>query len=155
MKSIAASLGHLALLLIVAPSASAQFSLEWATVGAGGGTSAGGRFSLSGTVGQPGAGTMAGGTFTLEGGFWGLLAAVATDTEAPTLTIVRAGPATATISWPRPADDWVLEFTDEVPAPAGRWVSVAPPYQTNASTLSVSVTLFEPNGNYFFRLAKP
>ena len=57
------------------PSApSAGYSIEWATIDGGGGSSAGGTFSLSATIGQADAGPradgMAGGTYGLKGGFW-------------------------------------------------------------------------------------
>ena len=60
----------LAAALLAAP-ASAQFSIDWYTIDAGGGTSSGGGFTLSGTIGQPDAGpTLSGGAFELTGGFW-------------------------------------------------------------------------------------
>lgn len=52
----------------------AGYSIDWATIDGGGGSSAGGTYSLSATIGQADAGPradgMAGGSFALKGGFW-------------------------------------------------------------------------------------
>ena len=60
-----------ALLIFLAASAHAQFSIPSFTIDGGGGTrSTGGAFSLGGTIGQPDAGLLSGSSFTLLGGFW-------------------------------------------------------------------------------------
>ena len=62
---------------LCAQRASAQsYSIDWHTIGGGGGTSAGGGFALSGTIGQPDAGEMGDGEYTISGGFWSIEAAV-------------------------------------------------------------------------------
>ncbi|MBS0198691.1 MAG: hypothetical protein JSR77_18240 [Planctomycetes bacterium] len=51
--------------------ASAQLSMDWATIDGGGYTfSTNGTIELGGTIGQPDAGTMGSGTMVLYGGFW-------------------------------------------------------------------------------------
>ncbi|MBI5386534.1 MAG: hypothetical protein HZA90_17835 [Verrucomicrobia bacterium] len=132
-----------------------SYSVDWFTIDDGGGASTGGVYSLSGTIGQPDAGTMSGGNFTLEGGFWGLIAAVVTDTNAPKLMITCPAPNTVVISWPRPAEGWVLEHTDEITSAPGPWPHVQRPCQTNATTISVSYPFTPETGNVFFRLKKP
>lgn len=57
--------------LLCAPAAMAQFTMEWNTVDGGGGTSTNGSLSISGTVGQPDASlAMTGGSLSMTGGFW-------------------------------------------------------------------------------------
>ena len=145
----------LALLFVVTCAVHAQnFAIDWFTIDGGGGTSTGGVYAVSGTVGQPDAGTMSGGNYSLVGGFWAIVAAIQTP-GAPLLTITR-DPATAavTVSWPKSADGWVLDQTSVVTSPpaAISWSQVAFPYQTNASTISISVP--SPTGNRFYRLRK-
>jgi hypothetical protein len=49
----------------------ADYTLQWWTVDAGGITFAsGGNYSLGGTAGQADAGVLTGGAYTLAGGFW-------------------------------------------------------------------------------------
>ena len=56
--------------VVLAHRAMAQdYTIDWHTVGGGGGSSAGGEFKLHGTIGQAIAGSSAGGTFKLSGGF--------------------------------------------------------------------------------------
>jgi len=97
---------------------------------------------------------MTGGNYSLVGGFWGIVAAIQTP-GAPLLTITR-DPATAavTVSWPKPADGWVLDETGAVTSPpsAISWSQVAFPYQTNATTILLTVP--SPTGNRFYRLRK-
>ncbi len=143
-------------ILFVTSLASAQnFNIDWFTVDGGGGTSTGGVYAVSGTIGQPDAGpTMSGGSYSLVGGFWSIVAAIQTP-GAPLLTITR-NPANGavTVSWPAPADGWVLDQTGAVASPPGAisWSQVAFPYQTNATTISITVP--SPSGNRFYRLRK-
>ena len=61
------------LLVVVAETARAQFSIDWFTIDGGGGASSGAGFQVAGTIGQPDAQTppvMTGGAFQLPGGFW-------------------------------------------------------------------------------------
>ena len=131
--------------------ARAQYSLDWATIDGGGGTSTGGVYSVTGTIGQPDAGTMSGGTYTLAGGFWSLIAAVQTP-GAPYLSVIRSNSAVV-VSWPLPAEGWVLEWTNALPRVSSPWPQLPPPYQTNGANLQFTETL--PTGNKIYRLHKP
>ena len=133
--------------------AQAQYAIDWFTMDGGGGTSTGGVFSVSGTIGQPDAGVMSGGQFTLVGGFWGIVAAIQTS-DAPSLSVANLG-SHVLLSWPMPADGWLLERTNILSGVAGPWTQVPPPYQTNSGVISVSFTNTPPVGNQFFRLHKP
>ncbi len=129
-----------------------QFAIDWSTVDGGGGRSTGGVYSVSGTIGQPDAGTMSGGSYTLSGGFWGVVAAVQTP-GAPWLRVLRTSTNTVVVSWPLPADGWVLEVTNALSAAAAFWPQISPPYETNG----VNLQFVEPSppGNKFYRLHKP
>src|SRR2546427_2022735 len=143
----------IAFLLLITCAVHAQnFAIDWFTIDGGGGTSTGGVYTVSGTIGQPDAGrTMSGGSYTLVGGFWSIVAAIQTP-GAPLLTVTR-NPANGavTVSWPTPADGWVLDQTSAMTSPpaAISWSQVAFPYQTNATTISITVP--SPTGNRFYR----
>lgn len=138
---------------VLCPSATAQYSIDWSTIDGGGGTSTGGVYTVSGAIGQPDAGTMSGGNFTLVGGFWGVVAALQTP-GAPYLTVARSN-ATVLISWPTPANGWVLVSTSNLAsAPQTNiWTQVPFPYQTNSTT--ISATEPAPVERKFYRLWKP
>ena len=142
-------------LFIASLSQAQNFSIDWFTIDGGGGTSTGGVYAVSGTIGQPDAGpTMSGGNYSLVGGFWGIVAAIQTP-GAPLLTITRnSANGAVTVSWPQPADGWVLDQTSAVGSPpsAISWSQVAFPYQTNATT--ISITTASPSGSRFYRLRK-
>lgn len=129
-----------------------QYSIDWYSVDGGGGTSTGGVYTVSGTIGQPDAGTLTGGNFTLQGGFWGVVSAVQT-TGAPWLTITRTQTNSVLVSWPLPADGWVLETTNRLAAVSAPWPQISPPYQGNATQAWIVVPT--PTGNQFYRLRKP
>jgi hypothetical protein len=132
------------LVSVLCPLALAQsYSIDWATLDGGGGTSAGGVYSVSGTVGQPDAGgLMAGASYTLQGGFWPGLVVPATG-DAPALFIQFSG-ANLIVSWPGGTSDYVLEETDSLSAPA--W-SAAPGGNPTAA--------ISPSGSArFYRLRK-
>jgi hypothetical protein len=131
--------------------AQAQYSIDWSTIDGGGGTSTGGVYTVTGTIGQPDAGAMSGGSFTLQGGFWSVVAAVQTP-GAPYLTVTRSNNAVI-VSWPLPADGWVLEYTNALPQLSVPWPQLAPPYQTNGANLLFTEPV--PGGNRFYRLHKP
>jgi hypothetical protein len=57
------------------------------------------------------------------------------------------------ISWPLPADGWVLESTNRVDAVSAPWPPIAPPYQTNAA--QAWVILPATADDRFYRLHKP
>jgi hypothetical protein len=64
--------------------------------------------------------------------------------------------STITISWPAPAEGWLLEGTNALPSmAASSWPPVPPPYQTNAGTISVTFTNLPATGSQFFRLRQP
>jgi hypothetical protein len=128
-----------------------QYSLDWSTIDGGGGTSTGGVYSVTGTIGQPDAGQMSGGNYSVDGGFWGLIAAVQTP-GAPYLTVTRSNNAVI-VSWPLPAEGWVLESTNALPKVSASWPQIAPPYQTNG--VNLQFTEPTPTGNRFYRLHKP
>lgn len=128
-----------------------NYSLDWSTIDGGGGTSTGGVYAVSGTIGQPDAGAMIGGNYTLQGGFWGLIAAFQTP-GAPYLTITRTN-NTMVVSWPWPADGWILQATNVLPSVSAPWPPIPPPYQTNGANLQFIDPA--PTGNRFYRLHKP
>ena len=129
----------------------AQYSIDWHTIGGGGGTSTGGVYAVSGTIGQPAAGVMSGGPYSMVGGFWSIIAIQTPD--APLLSIEAANGGVR-VFWPLPAMGFVLEQTMAVaPNPAAfSWSQVRFPYQTNAT--HISITLAAPSGNKFYRLRK-
>jgi hypothetical protein len=144
--------GSLLWLAISAVWAQTDFSVDWFSLGGGGGTSTGGVYSVSGTIGQDDAGTMSGGNFTLVGGFWGVVAALQTP-GAPWLTISRTETNSVVVSWPLPAQVWVLEWTNRLASVSANWPQISPPYQTNATQAWIVVPA--PPGNGFYRLHKP
>ncbi|MFN2166538.1 MAG: hypothetical protein ACK2U9_09795, partial [Anaerolineae bacterium] len=97
-----------------------QYSIDWHTVDGGGGSSTGGVYSLSGTIGQTDASqqTMTGGSYALTGGFWAICAVQTPG--APYLTITRSN-TTVVVSWPLPAEGWVLEWTNALPQVSASW----------------------------------
>jgi hypothetical protein len=56
----------------------------------------------------------------------------------------------AIVSWPLPAEGWVLEETPALNSRPAQWTQVTFPYVTNAMRISVLVSIT--NGNRFFRL---
>ena len=143
LYSLRTAIGLLFLTLI-APTARAQFTIDWFTVDGGGVMNVtGGTFTLSGTVGQPDAGTLGGGS--LVGGFWAVLAPL-----PPILTISRSGP-NVIISWPSPSTGFVLQETPDLSA--SPWNNVAQAPSDNGLSKSVIVTgPFPPK---FYRLSNP
>lgn len=140
------------LALLIPARASAQiYALDGSATSGGGGTSTGGVYAVSGTIGQSAAGTLNGGRYALHGGFWGVVGAVQTP-GAPQLTITR-GDNWVLVSWPLPAERWVLESTNALPKIMAPWPQIAPPYQTNGASLQFTEPT--PVGNKFYRLRKP
>lgn len=133
-------------------SARAQYTIDWSTIDGGGGTSTGSTYSVSGTIGQPDAGTMSGGQYAIQGGFWGVITVVQTP-GAPLLTLTQTN-RIVTIAWPLPATGFMLEQTNRLANVTNAWSSVAPPYQTNASQIFITLPL-PTAGNSFYRLHKP
>jgi len=130
------------------------YSIDWYKVSGGGGTSTGATYQVSGTIGQPDASVaMTGGNYSLTGGFWALYAVQTPG--APLLSISRTITNTIVVSWPAPAEGWMLERTNVLPSLSAPWSVVHQPYQTNAGTISVTFPNNQPTGNQFFRLHKP
>jgi hypothetical protein len=146
------NLAALVLILALPVFGQTNFSIDWSTIDGGGGTSTGGVYTVTGTIGQPDAGAMSGGNFTLQGGFWGVVAAVQTP-GAPWLSVLRTSANTVVVSWPLPADGWVLEWTNALPQVSAAWPQFAPPYQTNGANLQFTEPA--PAGTRFYRLHKP
>ena len=118
-----------------------NYSLDWFTVDAGGGTSTGGVYTVSGTIGQPDAGTMSGGTFTLTGGFWAVYAVQMPG--APWLNITQAG-GKVVVSWPSSVSGWTLQTNVNLATPT--WGNYLGPVVNNSATNS------PPPNNLFYRL---
>jgi hypothetical protein len=72
----------------------------------------------------------------------------------PILSITLSN-TVAIISWPAPAEGWLLDRTNVLTGVAGPWTPVPPPYQTNGGVISVNFANTPPAGNQFFRLHKP
>lgn len=147
MKKIILLIGLLLPSLGVAQS----YSVDWFTIDGGGGLSTGGVYTVSGTIGQPDAGLMSGGNFTLQGGFWGVVSLIQTP-GAPLLSITLTN-RNVTISWPTPADGFLLEQTNRLTGLPGLWPGVSSGYATNSTNISVTVPASP--GNQYFRLRKP
>ncbi len=92
------------LFLVLAVSSHAQpFSIDWHTIGGGGGTSIGGAFSLSGSIGRPEAeAVMTGGNLSLIGGFWGVDAAGQTPDTTVTPPVPHTWTGTLSGNWSEP-----------------------------------------------------
>jgi hypothetical protein len=138
---------------ILAEARAQNFAIDWFTIDDGGGTSKGGVYSVSGTIGQPDAGRMSGGNFAIDGGFWGIVASVQTP-GAPLLSVTNAA-GTVIVSWPKPADSFVLDQTLALASPpaAISWSQVSTAiYQTNATHIFITVPA--PAGNRYYRLRK-
>ena len=73
-------------------------------------------------------------------------------TLLPLLTVSRNHNA-VTVSWPRLADGWVLEWTNALPSVAAPWPQIPPPYQTNGACYEFTEPLH--TGTRFYRLHKP
>ena len=71
----------------------------------------------------------------------------------PVLTITRTNEL-ITVSWPGPADGWLLERTNVLSSASAPWPVVPPPYETNGGTISVTFTNTPAVGNQFFRAAQ-
>jgi hypothetical protein len=129
------------------------YSINWYTIGGGGGASSGtsgtNTYTVTGTIGQPGTSTMSGGVYSITGGFWSILAAVQTS-GAPLLSVVRSG-TQAIISWSAPATGFVLEQSSSLLP--GSWSTNTATLSTNSGVMSVSVPVT--TGYQYFRLYNP
>jgi hypothetical protein len=76
-----------------------------------------------------------------------------TTSSAPVLSIAPTATNTFIVSWPAPADGWILERTNALPRVTASWPQVAPPYQNTGSKFWMTFT--NTPGSQFFRLHKP
>ena len=134
------------ILLLPALAFAQSYAIDWSKVAGGGGTSTGGVYSVSGTIGQPDAGgPMTNGQYSVIGGFWALPIAVQT-VGGPLLTIARAAPGQATISWSPATPGFVLQES----------ASLSPPNWTNALSGAVNpITVPATPPTKFYRLRQP
>jgi hypothetical protein len=127
------------------------YSIDWHKIAAGGGTSSNAQYSLSGTMGQPDASvTLAGGAYSLTGGYWSLIALVQTA-SAPKLSITMSG-SSAIISWPSASTGYLLQSKGSLST--ANWSNYPATVVTNGAGTINSVTIAQPVGNLFFRLAR-
>ena len=127
-----------------------NYSIDWSTIDAGGGTSTGGVYSVSGTIGQADAGHMSGGAYTIDGGFWGIIAAVP-GPGGPSLRVVRSSTNTVIVCWPASSTGFSLQ--ENTAAAAVNWTTVTNVPATVGS--EKQVILSPPGGNRFYRLMSP
>ena len=126
-----------------------QYSIDWYKIAGGGGTSTGGVYAVSGTIGQPDAGgPMIGGNYSLTGGFWALISVVQTP-GLPDLIITHAVNSVI-VSWPD-TGSYTLQQNANL-ASANGWATSG--YTVNTANGTNSITVINPAGNLFFRLAK-
>ncbi len=139
------------LLLGAAAAASGQtFSLDWATLDGGGGTSTGGLYAVTGTIGQPDAGAaMSSGPYSLTGGFWSLIATVPMP-GAPRLSIRLTGDELM-VYWPSPSTGFMPQVNSSLATT--NWVTPAETVQDDGSIKYLLVT--PSAGSRFYRLKKP
>ncbi len=136
-------------LLALAFSATSQtYSVNWAKVAGGGGTSTGGVYTVNGTIGQhDSGGPMVGGSYSVTGGFWSLLSLEQTP-GAPLLSLGRSGSG-LTIYWQN-IGGWNLQQNSSVTAPAA-WTPSGGITTINGTNY---LHLAAPSGRLFFRLSK-
>jgi len=119
-----------------------NYSINWYTIGGGGGSS-------SGTIGQPATGSMSGGNYALTGGFWSFLAVVQTP-GFPILSITRSG-TQAVVAWSAPASGYVLQQNSSLAA--NSWTNSPATLTTNGGVISITVN--PTSGYQYFRLRNP
>lgn len=133
------------LLLALTAHAAAQYTIDWHTMDAGGGSGAVGSFEMRGTFGQPDAFTGAAGSVSFVGGYWSLL-----DEPVPLLRIFKSG-ADIVLAWPNPSPGTSLQASPDLIT--GAWSAVAiDPVKVGSE---FQVTWGPPVGRHFFRLHRP
>lgn len=133
-----------------ASAALAQYSIDWHTMDAGGGTSTGGAYSISGTIGQPDAGKSSGGNYTIEGVCWSIVVAVQTP-GAPMLSIALTATNTVVVSWASDSTEFVLQQSSDNIASVN-WSNVVITPTDDGATKTVVVDSAQ--GNRFYRLVR-
>ncbi len=91
----------------------------------------------------------ASGTFDTGSSLLGLLAIPSGPEPAIALTPTNS----VIVSWPLPADGWVLQQTSSLTGNPPPWLEISPPYQTNLTQAWIITT--PALGNQFFRLYHP
>ncbi|MGA2177029.1 MAG: hypothetical protein ABSH38_18800 [Verrucomicrobiota bacterium] len=143
-------LGLLLLLALSALTVQGQYSINWWTIGGGGGACTSGVYSVSGTIGRHDAGgPLTGGNYSLTSGFWSLIAAVQTP-GAPSLAVQLIDPTTVKISWPSASAGWGLQQNSDLSTT--NWSNSSITVSDDGTTRSVIIS--PPKGSLFFRLAK-
>ena len=136
-----------AFVLLVCNSALAQYSIDWFTVDAGGGTSSVGVYEISGIIGQPDAGSVNAGNYVIDGGFWSDLEAVP-EPGPPGLAIELVSPGVILITWPAPSTGYVLQQSTNLTTT--NWLAVTnPPMVVNGE---MQITVSPTVGNRYYRL---
>jgi hypothetical protein len=136
-----------ALLISAAITRAQNYTIDWYTIGGGGGTSTGSVYSVSGTIGQPSAGGASGGNYSATGGFWALIGAVQVP-GSPLLRVFVTATNTVVVSWASPSTGFLLQQNPNVNTT--NWVNVAQTPADNGTNKSVLIK--PPQGNLFFRL---
>ena len=127
-----------------------QYSIDWAKIPAGGGTSTNAAYQISGTIGQQDAGgSMAGGSYVITGGFWAFLAAAPT-LGGPTLRIGLTGTNTMVVTWPAPSTGFTLQHNSELAS--GNWSEVT--NTVNMVGNENQVIVMRPVRTEFYRLGR-
>src|SRR5258708_35359552 len=107
-SSLKLGLRLMILAFCAAPAGAQNYSIDWYTIGGGGGTSTGSVYTISGTIGQPAAGTLTGSNYSVTGGFWALIGAVQTP-GWPLLSVFITSTTTVLVSWPSPSTGFLLQ----------------------------------------------
>ncbi|MGA2280322.1 MAG: hypothetical protein ABSG80_08480 [Verrucomicrobiota bacterium] len=129
--------------MLVAGVRAQSYSIDWAAISGGGGSSTGSVFSASGTIAQPAAsGAMNGGSYSLTGGFWALYAVQAAG--APLLSISITNSAVM-VTWSSTTANWILQQTTNLNAV--NWEVSSATINTNGTVSFIIVT--PPPGNRF------
>ncbi len=117
-----------------------NYSIDWSTIGGGGGMGASGNYSLHGTIGQYGASEPAtAGTYSVVGGFWAVLSATASTNTAVEgiLRFTNANPAILNLL-NAPGNEGMQSFSitavSQPPAPAVTATTAELPAASRVST---------------------
>lgn len=135
----------LALLLLTAATASAQYTIDWRSMDAGGGSGSAGTFAMNGTLGQTDAATGAAGGLVFLGGYWSLL-----GDPIPLLRIFRFK-GDIILAWPDPSVGFVLQATPDLTPADWHDVAITPDIVEGEK----QVIWGPPAGHHFFRLRRP
>jgi hypothetical protein len=131
--------------MLVAGVRAQSYSIDWAAISGGGGSSTGSVYSVSGTIAQPAAsGAMNGGSYSLTGGFWALYAV---QTAGALLSISITNSAVM-VTWSSTTANWILQQTTNLNAV--NWEVSSATINTNGTVSFIIVT--PPPGNRFYRL---